>query len=124
MLYEQVNSSKSTVTSRTPGNLPSTRLRKPTTFNLATLQSKTSNTFANHRKTHSNDGKSQTLANEKLDAVDERTETAKSEKDIDQSSRAQEFAVTLADPPSPQTSATGTLNLLNPPPSDFLIYIN
>lgn len=56
--------------------------------------------------------------------MDERTETPKSEKDIDQSSRAQEFAVTLADPPSPQTSATGTLNLLNPPPSDFLIYIN
>lgn len=48
--------------------------------------------------------------------MDERTEAPKPEKDIDQSSRAQEIAVTLADPPSPQSSATGTLNLLNPPP--------
>ena len=59
-----------------------------------------------------------------LDAVDERTETSKPEKEIDQSSKAQEIAMTLADPPSSQTStlATGTLNLLfNHPPSDFLI---
>ncbi|XP_017764773.1 PREDICTED: uncharacterized protein LOC108554119 [Eufriesea mexicana] len=109
----EVNSSKNTVTTRTPGNLPSTRLRKPSTFNSTSLQSKTANTFANHRKTHLTDGKFQTHVNETLDAMDERTETPKPEKDIDQSSRAQEIAVTLADPPSPQSSATGRPLLRN-----------
>lgn len=68
VLYEQVNSSKNTVTSRTPGNLSSTRLRKPTAFTLTPLQSKTTqqNTFANHRKTHLTDGKLQTVVNETL----------------------------------------------------------
>lgn len=113
MLYEQVNSSKNTVTSRTPGNLSSTRLRKPTAFTLTPLQSKTTNTFANHRKTHLTDGKLQTVVNETLDTVDERTETSKPEKDIDQNSRAQEIAVTLADPPSVQSSTTGRPSLRN-----------
>ncbi|XP_043798177.1 mucin-12 isoform X3 [Apis laboriosa] len=62
----KVNSSKNTVTSRTPGNLSSTRLRKPTAFTLTPLQSKTTNTFANHRKTHLTDGKLQTVVNETL----------------------------------------------------------
>lgn len=115
VLYEQVNSSKNTVTSRTPGNLSSTRLRKPTAFTLTPLQSKTTqqNTFANHRKTHLTDGKLQTVVNETLDTVDERTETSKPEKDIDQNSRAQEIAVTLADPPSVQSSTTGRPSLRN-----------
>ncbi|PBC32501.1 hypothetical protein APICC_09943 [Apis cerana cerana] len=109
----EVNSSKNTVTSRTPGNLSSTRLRKPTAFTLTPLQSKTTNTFANHRKTHLTDGKLQTVVNETLDTVDERTETSKPEKDIDQNSRAQEIAVTLADPPSVQSSTTGRPSLRN-----------
>ncbi|XP_043513827.1 flocculation protein FLO11-like isoform X2 [Frieseomelitta varia] len=93
----EVNSSKNTIASRTSGNLPSTRLRKPPTINLTTLQTnKTTNTFANHRETSTDD------------AVDERTETSKPEKEIDQSSKAQEIAMTLADPPSSQTSTLAT----------------
>lgn len=58
------------------------------------------------------------------DTTEEAKEAPKAEKDIDQSSRAQEIAVTLADPPSPQTAATGTLNLITTTPSDFLIYLS
>ncbi|XP_076757244.1 uncharacterized protein LOC143427196 [Xylocopa sonorina] len=108
----EVNSSKNTVTTRTPGNLPSTRLRKPTTHALTPPHSKTSNTLANHRNTRPKDG-NLTHVNEKLDAADEITEVQKSEKDIDQSSKAQEIAVTLADPPSSQTPATGRPPLRN-----------
>ncbi|CAL7941012.1 unnamed protein product [Xylocopa violacea] len=108
----KVNSSKNTVTTRTPGNLSSTRLRKPTTLTLTPQHSKPSNTLANHRNTRPKDG-NLTHVNEKLDAADEITEVQKSEKDIDQSSKAQEIAVTLADPPSSQTPATGRPPLRN-----------
>lgn len=41
----------------------------------------------------------------------------------DQSIRAQEFAVTLADPPLSSSSDTGTLYLLETTPSDYLILL-
>ncbi|XP_076634201.1 uncharacterized protein LOC143348167 isoform X2 [Colletes latitarsis] len=97
----KVNSSKSTVmTTRTPGSPLSTRLRKPTTPSATSSQNKPSNTLANNRKNRPTDG------NEKLDAANNTPELPKSEKDIDQSSRAQEIAVTLAEPPTPPQSAT------------------
>ncbi|XP_043252513.1 serine-rich adhesin for platelets [Colletes gigas] len=97
----EVNSSKSTVmTTRTPGSPLSTRLRKPTTPSSTSSQNKPSNTLANNRKNRPTDG------SEKLDATNNTPELPKSEKDIDQSSRAQEIAVTLAEPPTPPQSAT------------------
>ncbi|XP_026668174.1 mucin-5AC [Ceratina calcarata] len=102
----EVNSSKNTVTSRTPGSSPTTRLRKPTIVGGLTPYSKRSNTLANQRKIRPTDG-NLTLVNKTLDAAGNKTEAQKPVKDIDQSSRAQEIAVTLADPPSLQSSATG-----------------
>ncbi|XP_054011866.1 uncharacterized protein LOC128894248 [Hylaeus anthracinus] len=104
----EVNSSKSTVMSpRIPGSLPSTRLRKPTPVTLTSSQNKSSNALANNRKNRPTDG------NEKLDTGMNTTELPISEKDIDQSSRAQEIAVTLADPPTSQSSSTGRPSLRN-----------
>nr|XP_012154014.1 PREDICTED: nuclear pore complex protein DDB_G0274915 isoform X2 [Megachile rotundata] len=102
----EVNSTKNT-SAQSPGSLLSTRLRKP----VSTQQSKSSNTFTNHRKNRPTGGE-HSSESEKHDAVDKTTETAKVEKEIDQSSRAQEIAVTLADPP-PQSSTTGRPALRN-----------
>ncbi|KZC14844.1 Acidic mammalian chitinase [Dufourea novaeangliae] len=100
----EVNSTRNTV-SRTPGSQPPNRLRNPTTFTATQSQNHSPNTIVTTRNNGPIDG------NEKLDATDVVPETPRPEKDIDQSSRAQELAVTLTHPPSPPSSVTGRPSL-------------
>ncbi|XP_046143739.1 mucin-5AC-like [Osmia bicornis bicornis] len=106
----EVNSSKNT-SAHSPGSLLATRLRRPAAFASTSQQSKSSNTFTNHQKNRTTD-EDHSLDSVKNDAADKTTDTPKLEKDIDQSSRAQEIAVTLADPP-PSPSTTGRPTLRN-----------
>ncbi|XP_076290346.1 uncharacterized protein LOC143213900 isoform X3 [Lasioglossum baleicum] len=102
----EVNSTRSTVaSSRTPGSTSTNRFRKPSGFTLTPPRNKSPNTITANRNNSPTEGF------DKLGVTENVPGTAKPEKDIDQSSRAQEIAVTLAEPPLPQTPATGRPSL-------------